>query len=137
MARIRHSLISVGCALAFALPVGAGEFEGTFPVTTAGTLTIELERGSVAVFAHDAPEVRIEAHTRGVGASNLHLVTRQQGSDVVLSAQPDPWLSLMRSRPGVRVRAWVPAAYRVEVHGDAVEVYGIVERALARTGSRP
>lgn len=136
MARIHLHLLAVGCALALALPASGDELEGTFPVTNDGTLWIELERGSVAVFTHDAPEVRIEAHSRGVGASNLRMVTRQQGSDVMLRAEPEPWLALMRSRPGVRVRAWVPAGYQVEVRGDAIEVDGAIRRAQAHTGPR-
>jgi hypothetical protein len=127
---------SLACLLVLATPANAEELERTFTAKGHGKLTIELDRGSVAVFTHDAPEVRVQARSRGVGASSVRMVTRQQGDDVVLRAEPEPWLALMRSRPGVRVRAWVPADYQVEVRGgDGVEIEsGGIEPVRAAAG---
>ena len=109
--------------MVLAMPAGAEELSQRFAAKPAGKLTIELERGSVAVFAHEAPEVRVEARARGVGASSLRLQTQETPDEVLLTAQPEPWLALLQSRPGVRVRAWVPADYAVEVRGgDTVEI---------------
>jgi hypothetical protein len=130
---------SLACMLVLAMPANPEELERTFAAKEPGKLTIELDRGSVAIFAHDAPEVRVQARLRGVGASSVRLRTRQQGGQVVLQAEPEPWLALMRSRPGVRVRAWVPAHYQVEVRGgEGVEVESApgIELLRAATGPR-
>lgn len=120
---------SLACLIVLALPAHGQQLSERFAAKPAGKLTIQLERGSVAVYPHDAAEIRLEAHTRGVGASSLRLEARERDDEVLLVAQPEPWLALLQSRPGVRVRAWVPADYAVEVQGDGVEIESGLEQA--------
>jgi hypothetical protein len=71
-------------------------------------LRIELARGDVDVFTHDAAEIRIEARARGLGASGVEFsVTREDGC-VVLRSRSERWLEWLASGPRVSVRAWVP-----------------------------
>ena len=127
---------SLACLMVLAMPAHGEELAQRYAAKPAGKLTIELERGSVAVFPHDAPEVRLEARARGIGASSLRLETRERADEVVLTAQPEPWLALLQSRPGVRVRAWVPADYAVEVRGGEVEIESTLDVAPTRGAPR-
>jgi hypothetical protein len=59
--------------------------------------------------------VRIEAQARGVGASGVHFDAHADGRDVVLTGRAEPWVAFLRSTPRVRVRAFVPAAWTVDL----------------------
>ncbi len=114
---------SLACLIVLAQPAGGEELSRRFDAKAGGKLTIELDRGRVDVFTHEADEVRLEARSSGLGASSMRLRARETADEVTLRAAPEPWLALMRSRPGVRVRAWVPADYRIEVRGgEGVEL---------------
>lgn len=110
-------LLWIGCLLGIAGPALAGELDRTFPASPEGTLVIASELGSVDLITHDRPEVRIEAISRGVGASGVRFATHSVGDAIVLEAESEPWLELMRSIPGVRIRAWVPVDFPVELRG--------------------
>lgn len=113
----------LGIAFGLAAPAWGGELDRTFPVGSGGKLVIALDFGSVAVRAHDEDTVHIEAVSRGVGASSVHFDARAEGETVFFEGSADSWVHWLQSNPGVRVRAWVPADYPVEIDGSpAVEI---------------
>jgi hypothetical protein len=121
---MRFRCVLLGFALLLAGPASGGELERTFPLGAGGKLVIALDFGSVAVLAHeDVETVRIQALSRGVGASGVHFAGHAEGEDVFFEGDAEPWLEYLQSAPGVRVRAWVPPQTRVTVRsaGD-VEV---------------
>lgn len=124
--RTRSLAILLGIAgIGFGLAASAkgGELDRTFPAAQAGTLTIRLDFGSVAINTHDADEIRLEAASRGVGASSIHFDARAEGDQVLLTGAAEPWLAYLRSAPGVRVQAWVPQGTAVRIQApEAVEV---------------
>jgi hypothetical protein len=116
-------------------PAGAAGFLRELPVEPDGTLRIALDRGNVDVLSHDADAVRVEAQSRGVGASSVHFDLVPAGGELVLTGASDEWLSLLRSGPTVRVRAWVPRRYAVDVRtaGGDVKVGGVAGSVVVRT----
>ncbi len=97
----------------------ADELEQSIAVAPGERLRIELARGDVDVFTHDAAEVRIEARARGFGASGVEFfVTREPGL-IVLRSRAERWLDWLGSGPRVSVRAWVPRhlGFAVETSG--------------------
>jgi hypothetical protein len=121
--RIPARLAPLALAVGLAVSAEAGELDRTFPAADAGTLTIALDLGSVAVHTRDGDQIRLEAVSRGVGASSVHFVARAEGREVLLVGAAEPWLAWLATAPGVRVQAWVPpdTAVRIRAPG-AVEV---------------
>jgi hypothetical protein len=108
-------------ALAAPRLAGADELARSIAIAPGERLRIELARGDVDVFTHDAPEVRIEARARGLGASGVEFfLTREEGR-LVLRSRTERWLEWLASGPRVSVRAWVPRHV-----GLAVETSGTV-----------
>jgi hypothetical protein len=82
--------------------------EQSIAVEPGDRLRIELARGDVDVFTHDAAEVRIEARARGLGASGVEFAVTREDGCVVLRSRSERWLEWLASGPRVSVRAWVP-----------------------------
>ena len=137
-------------ALAIALPLAllaapltacAGpSLEETIPVSRGGTLVIELERGSVEISSHDADEVRIEARARGWDSGRFEFELSRDGNDVQLVGEVR-LLAILLLDLDVRVRAWVPREYSVELHTsrgsvEVSEIRGDVEVTSSRGGVR-
>ena len=104
--RFRTALF--GLLLTIAAPSWAGDLDRSFAVGGAGKLVIALDFGSLALHAHDGDTLRIEALSRGVGASAVHFEAHAEGVDVFFEGDAEPWLAHLHSVPGVRVKAWVP-----------------------------
>jgi hypothetical protein len=115
----------------------ASEFSRELAAAPGGTLRIAIERGSVDVLCHDSEAVRVEAETRGVGASSIHFELLPDGADLVLTGATDEWLAWLQTGPTVRVRAWVPRHYAVDVRtaGGDVTVGGVGGSVVVRTGA--
>jgi hypothetical protein len=114
---LRCIIAFLGFAAGFALAASAGAegLEQSFPASEGGRLRIALDYGQVDVVPVEAGEVRIEAQARGVGASGVHFDARTEGRDVVLTSRSEPWVAFLQSTPRVRVRAFVPAAWSVDL----------------------
>lgn len=112
--RFRSTLLSL-LALVLAAPAWGGELDRSFAAADGGRLVIALAFGSVAVRIHDEPTVRIAAVSRGVGASSVRFDAHTEGRDVFFRGTAEPWVAWLASAPGVRVEAWVPRGYRVEL----------------------
>ena len=112
--RFRPVLLSL-LGLVLAAPAWGGELDRSFEAAEGGRLVIALAFGSVAVRIHDEPTVRIAAVSRGVGASSVRFDAHTEGRDVFFRGTAEPWVAWMNSAPGVRVEAWVPRGYRVEL----------------------
>jgi hypothetical protein len=112
--RLRFILLSL-LGLALAAPAWGGELDRSFEAADGGRLVIALGFGSVAVRIHDQPTVRIAAVSRGVGASSVRFDAYSEGGDVFFRGTAEPWVAWLHSAPGVRVEAWVPRGYRVEL----------------------
>lgn len=113
-----HSLrwLAALAPLLLATPASADQFYGErIPVSEGGTLRIVLDRGDVEVTSHDAPEVRIEALARGLGASSMAFQVRVDGREVLLTGRDAAWLAWISGGPHVNVRVWVPRRFTVEV----------------------
>jgi len=89
---------------------------------------IALDFGSVAVRAHGANTVRIEALSRGICARGAHFDAHAHGGDIYVVGEAKEWVGFLQSTPSERVRAWVPRTYQVEIDASpAVEI----ERAVS------
>ncbi len=113
--RIHASLVAFAACFALAAGASAEGLEQSFPASEGGRLRIALDFGQVDVVTVEAEEVRIEAQARGVGASGVHFDARAEGRDVVLTGRAEPWVAWLRSTPRVRVRAFVPTAWVVDL----------------------
>jgi hypothetical protein len=95
----------------------ADELAQSFPASEPGRVRIALDFGHVEVVPAQAGEVRIEAESRGVGASGVHFDARSEGADVVLTGRAEPWVAWLQSGPRVHVRAFVPETWVVDLAG--------------------
>jgi hypothetical protein len=111
-------LASSAAILLLAAAAPAEDLIRSLPARPGGALHVVLALGSVEIRDAASPEVRVEARARGIGASAVHFATVQRGGDLVLTGSAEPWLDLLRSGPGVRVRIWVPRDLSVEVHAS-------------------
>jgi hypothetical protein len=102
--------------LALASASFAEDLSQRLPAQAGGGLFVELPVGSVELHQTTAPEVRVEAQARGLGASAVHFATATRGSRVFVTGAVEPWLWLLSSGPGVRLRIWVPRDFPVEIH---------------------
>jgi hypothetical protein len=106
------------------------------PVEEGGTLYVDLDRGTVEITSHDAPEVRVQASSRGWASAMCCFTLSRQGRDVQLDGDVDGWLPGWFV-PGLRmeVRAWVPRRYSVEVtsRGGHVSISEIGGAVAAQT----
>jgi hypothetical protein len=93
----------------------ADELEQSIAVAPGERLRIELARGDVDVFTHDAPEVRIEARARGLGASGVEFLLTREPGEIVLRSRGERWHEWLASGPSVTVRAWVPRRFGLAV----------------------
>jgi hypothetical protein len=109
--------------------------EQSVPVEPGGTLYVHLDRGSVEVSSHDASEVRIEASSRGWGSGMVLFSLEKEGNDVQLDGDVDGFLPLLFGGARIRVQAWVPRSYSVEIqtHGGSLQARGIGGRVAAQT----
>jgi hypothetical protein len=109
------------------LPAAAEGLAQSIPVAPGERLRLELARGDVDVFAHDAREIRLEAR-RAASARAVAFLVTHEGREIVLRSRAERWLDYLASGPRVRVRAWVPrhlglaveTTGRVEAHDGAV-----------------
>ena len=113
--RLRIALI--GLLFGIAAPSWGGELDRSFAVGGAGKLVIALDFGSLTLHTHDGDTLRIEALSRGVGASGVHFDAHAEGEDVFFEGDAEPWLAHLHSAPGVRVKAWVPRGTTVMLSG--------------------
>ena len=109
-------ILAIGILLAALAPgASAGELATYFPAGAAESLRIDLDFGEVDLVPHDAPEIRIVAEARGLGASSVHFAAHVVGDTIVVTGDAEPWVELLQGLPSVRVRAWVPRHIDVEV----------------------
>jgi hypothetical protein len=109
--------------------------EESIAVEPGGTLYLDLDGGQVWVRTHAENRVRIRASARGWSASMVDFVVEEVGNDVQFDASIDGWLPFLLGRPRIRVQAWVPEHYAVEVDtaGGAVSVSGVDGRVGVHT----
>ena len=112
--------------LVAAEPARSDDLERSLAVEPGERLRIELARGDVDVFTHDAAEIRIEARAHGIGASGIDFVLTRAPGEIVLRSRSEHWLEWLSTGPRVSVRAWVPRHL-----GLAVDTSG---RVVARDG---
>jgi hypothetical protein len=132
---MRFALTSLALSLATAPPAAAAELNESFPVGPGGTLRMNLDRGRISVQRHDAHEVRIEAHARGLTAFLGGFTAHRTGNDVTLEGVFSWSFLLVPWGPRVRVDAWVPADYSValDTRGGAITIEGVTGRVVAHT----
>jgi hypothetical protein len=135
--RFRLALLSL-LGLALAAPAArGGELDRSFEAAAGGRLVIALAFGSVAVRTHHEQSVRIAAVSRGVGASSVRFDAYAEGADVFFRGTAEPWIAWLHSAPGVRVEAWVPVGYRVELaEPGEVEVEAVALLPTSDDGTR-
>jgi hypothetical protein len=104
---MRHRMLLLAL-LALPALARADGLERSVAIVPGERLRIELARGDVDVFTHDAPEVRIEARARGLGASGVEFLLTREAGEIVLRSRAERWLDWLASGPRVSVRAWVP-----------------------------
>jgi hypothetical protein len=104
-------------------PAAAEDFARQLAVEPGERLEVSLERGHVEVIRHDAPQLRLLARTRGVGAEGVHFHLLQGPAGPVLRSEVEPWLSWLRPGPRVELRIWAPRDLDLDI-----ETRGRVER---------
>ena len=109
--------------------------EERIPVEPGGTLFIDLDRGSVQVRSHDASEVYVQADARGWAAGLVSFSVTKHENDVEFDGSVDGWFPNLLGQPRIRVRAYVPREYSVEIEtrGGAIRVEEISGRLAALT----
>jgi hypothetical protein len=109
--------------------------EEHIPVEPGGTLFIDLDRGSVEVRSHDANEVHIQAEARGWASGMVSFSVSRNDNDVEFDGSVDGWFPNLLGQPRIRVRAWVPREYSVEIEtrGGSIRVEEISGRLAALT----
>jgi len=107
----------------------------TIAVQPGGTLYLDLDGGQVWVGSHAEHSVRIQASARGWSAGMVDFFVEEVGNDVQFDASVDGWLPFLMGRPRIRVHAWVPEEYSVEVEtaGGAVSVCDVGGRVGVHT----
>ena len=112
-----------------------GWVDESIDVQPGGTLYLDLDGGQVWVRSHAESSVRIRASARGWSAGMVDFVVEEVGNDVQFDASVDGWLPFLLGRPRIRVHAWVPEHYAVEVDtaGGAVSVSGVDGRVGVHT----
>ncbi|MDJ0848746.1 MAG: hypothetical protein QNK04_10235 [Myxococcota bacterium] len=122
-----------------ALPSAAAEeFVRELEVKEQQTLRVVLHSGNIEVIAHEGDRIRVEVRARGVGASGIRFLLREDADGaLVLDSDRAPWLAWLRTGPRVHVRAWVPRWLRLDLRtaGRIVTRDDGVERAFP-AGSR-
>lgn len=113
----------------------AEDLDETIAVEPGGTLSIDLDRGTVSVRSHDANTVRIIARARGFGTLFGGFDLESRGNDVRLDGSFAHSFALLPWGPRVSVEAWVPRQYSVVVQtrGGAVTIAEITGRTIAET----
>ncbi len=128
--------------LAVANPVEASEtfsadewLEERVPVEPGGTLYLDMDRGSVEVRSHDLSEVYVQAEARGWAAGMVSFSLARHGNDVEFDGSVDGWFPNLLGQPKIRVRAFVPREYSVEIEtrGGPIRVEEITGRLAALT----
>jgi hypothetical protein len=122
-AAIPMALVLLILLLVLAPAARAGELERSFAAGPGSRLVIALDFGSVEVERHAGDRIHLVATARGVGAGGVRFGAQADGGDVRLHGDAEPWVHWLRSAPGVRVKARVPAG--VEVHVDAPAVVDV------------
>ncbi|MFQ5415601.1 MAG: hypothetical protein ACE5FL_01000 [Myxococcota bacterium] len=129
-----RSLLTIAIALLCAAPAVADGLVWTIPVSGNGELEIALDLGDITVLSHDAEEIRIEAVTRGLGASSVRFDVERRVDGVTLKESHEPWIEWMNVGPSVTVRAWVPRDCKVAIHTSAraIDVRDVAGGVVAR-----
>ena len=107
--------------------------EERLPVEPGGTLYIDLDRGAVEVWSHDAPEVYIQAQARGWASGLASFSVDKVGNDVELDGSVDSWFPSLLGQPRILVRAFVPRPYHVEIETRGGRIH--VEEIDGRVGA--
>ncbi len=120
------------CALP--LTARADQFDKTVLVEAGGTLSIDLDRGSIDVETGEDNEVRIEASSSGFGSGSVDFELESDGQNASFRSRSGFSLGLLG---GLRIKvvARVPEVYSVKVStgGGRIEVEEIDGYVEART----
>ncbi len=119
-----------------ALGAAADDLNETLAVEPGGTLFVDLERGAVEVRSHDVDEVRVQARASGWAAWGFEFDLGRDGNDVHLTGESIAWGLWPFGGMRVRVRAWVPREYSVEVRtrGGRIVLAELRGHVFAETG---
>jgi hypothetical protein len=109
------------------------------PAVPGGTLRVDLQRGSVRVESHDSQDVRLVVEIEGWGVGEAEVSVESRGGDVAVELHLNSWLPGFLVFPGVKVRAWIPSQYSLEVRTRggrvcAADIGGSVD--VASSGGR-
>ena len=120
--------------LALPLAARADQFDKTVLVVPGGTLSIDLDRGSVDVETGDDNEVRVEASASGFGSGSVEFELESDGRNASFRGRSGFRFGLLG---GVRIKvvARVPEVYSVNVNtgGGRIEIEEIDGDVEART----
>lgn len=119
--------LCVGFALGYAAEAAADTLDTRRPAPAAGVLRVDLDFGSVRVVSHDAPDVRVEARSRGLGSSAYVFALSETEGVLTLTGRAQEWVAFLAHTPAVEVRAWIPASFAVEIEttDGAIEVAAV------------
>ncbi len=132
---IRFALAALALPLATSTIAAAEELNETIPVQPGGTLTIDLDRGTVDVESHQASEVHIEARAQGLLSFLGEFELTEDGHNVKLEGWFQRVLMIIPWGPRVTVHAQVPRDYSVDLRtrGGRIGIARIDGRVVAST----
>jgi hypothetical protein len=122
-------------ALLHVAPASAEDLQRSVPAEPGGSLTVDLDSGSVEVIGHPEHEVRVDARAAGLGSGRADFDLSSDGSEVRLTGNFGGFLSGLIGAGSVRVRVRVPTEFSVDVRtkGGSVEVEDLEGDVSART----
>ncbi len=120
---------------ALPLAAGADQFRDSVRAEPGGTLTIDLDRGSVDVETNGEDEVRVEASASGLGAGSVDFELMSDGRDARFIARSGGWSMGLFGGLRIRVVARVPERYSIKVDtgGGRIEIEEIDGQVEAKT----
>ena len=132
MSRVASFAIAAAIGL-FAPSISADEFRDSVPVESGGSLTVELDSGSVEIETHGDLEVSVEASARGWGGNAMRFRLEGDGADARLTGKRRGWNPFGGHR--VRVRVRIPEVFSVDVRtgGGSIEIEEVDGSIQART----
>ncbi len=122
--------------LTVSLPFGASaaDFRKGVDVQSGGTLTIELDAGSLEIDSDDEERVEVEGHASGWGSGTMEFDLSTDGRDARLRSGGGGVLGLF-GRGRLRVEVRVPEEYsvRARTSGGSIEIQNVTGSVEAST----
>jgi DUF4097 and DUF4098 domain-containing protein YvlB len=129
-----HTIAVALLAASMPFGVAAADFRKSVDVQAGGTLTIELDAGSLEIDSHDEKRVEVEVHASGWGSDAISFDLSADGGDARLRSEKRGVLGLFGGGR-LRVEVRVPEEYslRARTNGGSIEIQNLTGSIRAHT----